>query len=79
MLVLLLLLLLLLLFSSLKAQAAMWFTAENEPGAWHEKFHLSYNILLPRRADTCNSLPSARKSVRTDGVRWRHNQIFSVW
>ena len=49
----------------------------NEQGACNEKFRLSYNILLPRRADTCDSLPSPPKSVRKDGVRWRHDRIFS--
>ena len=35
-----------------------------------------YNILLPPDGLTPDSLPSPPKSVRADGVRWRHNQNF---
>ena len=37
----------------------------NERGAWNAKFHLSYNIFFPRRADVW--LASASLSVCTDG------------
>ena len=52
----------------------------NERGAWNAKFHLNYNILLPRRADswllTPSSLSQSLYSQRSV-VGWRHNQIFS--
>ena len=38
---------------------------QNERGAWNAKFHLSYNILLPRGADV--GLRSLSPKVCTDG------------
>ena len=40
----------------------------NERGAWNAKFYLSYNILLPRRADSWLPSPSPRvcKDWRSD-------------
>ena len=38
----------------------MWFTAETSRVLEMQKFHLSYNILLPRRADSWLPSPSPR-------------------
>ena len=43
----------------------MIYYCRNEEVAWNAKFHLSYNILLPRRADVW--LPSPSPSVCSDG------------
>ena len=41
-----------LVFFCLKVRAAMQFTPESSGVLQIQKFHLSYNILLPRRADS---------------------------
>jgi len=54
----------------------MWFTAETRE-AWNEKFHLMKTYFSPDGLSLVIPFPHPPKSVRTDGVRWRHNQIFT--
>ena len=48
----------------------------NERGAWNAKFHLSYNILLPRRVDFWLPSPLPQRLYGREIVRWRHKHIF---
>ena len=53
----------------------------NERVAWNGKFHLSYNMLLLRRADFW-LLPPPPASVRTGGrtlISWHHIIIIIIW
>ena len=52
-------------FFSLKVPGGHVIYRRNERVAWNGKFHLSYKILLPRRANVW--LPSPTPSVCTDG------------
>ena len=62
-----LLLLLLLLFFLSKSPGGHVIYLRNERGAWNAKFHLSFNILVPRGADFWLPYPSPR--VCTASVR----------
>ena len=66
-------------FFSLKSRTVMWFTSETNKVLEYAKFHLSYSILLPRRADFWLPSPLPQRLYGREIVRWRHNQIFLGW
>ena len=55
----------------------MWFTAETSEVLEIKNITSAKTYSSPDELSLGDSLPSPPKSVRTDGVRLRHNQIFT--